>query len=273
MIIDTHTHIFHEQDYQEYTAKAGNTVAKILSVYFWSVEQPGGKGKTANLGIDEMIDFAKGKDNLFVVGAVNVDTDIARQLSELEPLLRTGKIVGIKLYPGYQYFYPSDEKIHPIAALCQRYDRPLLFHSGDFYDADGHALLKYSRPIYIDELAVKFPACRIVIAHFGFPYLLETANIVAKHDNVYTEISGTIVNFSSGKDNRKLLEQYADDLRRTYSYFPSVRKKTMFGSDFSGAHTPLNQILPYIELVRRVFSEEEQRHVFYQLADELFFNG
>lgn len=271
MIIDTHTHISCERDYQEYLARANGKVAKIFSIYFWSMEPPDNTGRMVKIGLGDVLEFAKGKENFFIVGAVNMDEDISVQITALEELLETKKIVGVKLYPGYQHFYPSDQKVYPIAELCQRYNKPLLLHTGDFYDTDGHALLKYAHPIHVDELAARFPKCKMVIAHFGFPYHLETANIAAKHDNVYTEISGTIVGFASEENNQKLLRQYADDLRRVYAYFPILKEKTMFGTDFSGEHTPLNQVTPYIELVERVFSEKEQPRVFHQLADELFF--
>ncbi|MEE9214298.1 MAG: amidohydrolase family protein [Thermodesulfobacteriota bacterium] len=168
-------------------------------------------------------------------------------------------------------FHPSDDKVYPMAELCQKYNKPLVFHSGDVYDFERKAALKYSHPIHIDDLAVKFPKCKIVIAHFGFPYHIEAANIVSKNENVYTEISGTIDKPDSNKESENLLNQYAKDLQRVFSYFPEVKAKTMFGTDYGGEHTPLNQVEPYIELVERVFLKSEQENVFHKLAEDLFF--
>ena len=185
-------------------------------------------------------------------------------------LFRSNKLFGIKLYPGYQYFYPSDEKVYPIAELCQKYNKPLIFHSGDVWNPEGGAILKYTHPIYIDELAVKFPKCKIIISHFGFPYHLETANIVSKNENVYTEISGTLDECDSDEEVINMSNQYIKDLQRVFAYFPNVKEKTMFGTDYGGENTPLNLIEPYIEVVESVFSKKEQQNVFSGLAEKLF---
>lgn len=108
-----------------------------------------------------------------------------------------------------------------------------------------------------------------MIAHFGFPYFLETANIVSKNANVYTEISGTIDAVGDPDRLRLLVSQYVQDLDRAFAYFPNVRRKTMFGTDYAGEHTGLNQVDPYIDVVDRVFAPEERAHVTTELAQRL----
>jgi len=255
MIIDIHTHIDKEKIYQQYLKKSKNKVAKIL-VMEWL------KSKD----LEGLIRFVESKKNLFVAAAINFNKDISQQLESREKLFKENKIIGIKLYPGYQHFYASDPKIYPIATLCQKYNKPLIFHTGDVWDPDNEAILKYSHPIYIDDLAVKFPKCKIILAHLGFPYHLEAANVVSKNKNVYTDISGTL-----DSPRKDLLNQYIKDLTRVFAYSPIVKEKIMFGTDYSGENTPLKEIDNYIKIVKRVFSPEEQKNVFYKLAEKLFF--
>ena len=146
-----------------------------------------------------------------------------------------------------------------------------MFHTGDVYDLKGKALLEYCHPKHIDKLAVEFPNCKIVIAHFGFPHHLETANIVSKNNNVFVDISGTIDQCDTEEERENLLNQYTQDLKRVYSYFPDVKFKTIFGTDYGGEDTSLNQVQPYIKLVENVFSKEEQESVFHGLAEKLYF--
>lgn len=260
MITDIHTHIYDEKIYQNYFKKTEDRVSKVL-VMLW--RKP---------SLAELLKFAATKSNFFVVGSIDVDKNIKGQLKIYEKLFKEKKVYGIKLYPGYQHFYPSDLKIYPIAELCQKYNKPLVFHSGDVYNPENDAILKYSHPIYIDELAVKFPKCKIVISHFGFPYYLETANIVSKNDNVYTDISGTLDKTDTEEEADNMLNQYIQDLTRVFNYFPSIKSKTMFGTDFAGEDTPLNLVDPYIKLVESIFSEKDQENVFYKLAEKIFFN-
>jgi len=259
MIIDVHTHIYNEKTFKDYFTKAKNKVAKVLVMAWFKYK------------LEDLIKFTDTKDNLYPVGTVDVDGDIEQQLEFSKKLFDDKKLFGIKLYPGYQYFYPADDKIHPIAELCQKYNKPLIFHSGDIYDPENSAILKYSHPVHIDELAVKFPKCKIVVSHVGFPYHLETANIVSKNENVFTEISGTLVECDSKKEAKNMLNQYSKDLERVFNYFSDIKSRIMFGTDYGGEDIPLNQIEPYVKLVKKLFNKKEQESVFYRLAEEVYF--
>lgn len=258
MITDVHTHIYDEKTYKTYFDKTGNAVSRLVVMGWYKYK------------IEDAMEFASQKDNVFITGSVDIDDDIKTQLEKLDKFFQEKKLFGIKLYPGYQYFYPSDEKIYSIAELCQQYDKPLIFHSGDVYNPEKDAMLKYAHPIHIDELATKFPKCKIIISHFGFPYHLETANIVSKNKNVFTEVSGTIDKCDSDEEAKNMLNQYTGDLQRVFSYYPDVKAKVMFGTDYGGEDTPLNEVKPYIKLVENVFAKKEQENVFYKLAEEIF---
>lgn len=258
MIIDIHTHIYNEKKYREYLLKAKNGVSKVVVLHWYE------------FNLDKFIKFIDTKKNLFAVGSIDINKNVAKQLSIHHKLFEKKKIFGVKLYPGYQYFYPSDKKVFSITKLCEKFNKPLIFHSGDVYDPKNKALLKYSHPIHIDELAVRFPKCKIIISHFGFPYFLETANIVSKNKNVYTDISGTIDEINTKKEMRDRIKKYAGDLEKVFGYFPNIKNKIMFGTDFSGNDTPLNLVEPYIKVAKKVFSRESQESVFYKLAENVF---
>ncbi len=259
MIIDSHTHIFNEETYKTYFEKAKGKISKAIIMHWREID------------LAKLLEFASSKGNLYVVATINTNDNIENQLEICQKLFQEKKIFGIKMYPGYQHFYPSDKIVDPIAKLCQKYNKPLVFHSGDFYDPDKKSLLKYSHPIHIDELAIRFPECKIIISHLGFPFHLEAANVVYKNDNVYTDISGTIEKVDTRKEAKDLFNQYVKDLKRIIAYFPDIKEKTMFGTDYSGEETPLNEVGSYIKVVKKVFPKENQENVFYNLAKRLFF--
>lgn len=203
---------------------------------------------------------------------MDMDRDLDGQLEFHKQLFQQGKILGIKLYPGYQHFYPSDPKVVEIAGLCQQFNKPLVFHSGDVYDTDQVALIKYAHPLHIDDLARNCPQTKIVISHFGFPYQLETAMLVSQHTHVYTDISGTIDDCGSEPEIKSLNQQYIADLRRAFQYYPQVKKKTLFATDFLGEYTPLNQVQPYIEVINKTIDQELQDHAFFKLAQQVYFS-
>jgi len=260
MIIDVHCHAWKKKTYEEYLKKSKGKISKSIILHYFREEN-----------FNKLLSFVESKDNLFLVASIDVDKDISKQVKYFESFFKKKKIFGIKLYPGYQYFYPSEKKIFPIAKLCQKYGKPLIFHSGDVWDPENKSLLKYSHPKYIGELAVNFPKCKIVISHFGFPHFLETANILSKNKNVFTDISGTLDDCSKA-EMKNLIKQYSQDLKRILTYFPDIKDKIMFGTDYSGEETPLNQVLPYIELVKKSFTKKTQENVFYKTAKKVYLN-
>lgn len=266
MIVDVHTHIYNKKNWESYKKKSKGQVGKAIVLAWYH------KNNYGFPCVSDLVKFTSNETNLFAIGSIDLKANLKPQISLHDKLFKENKIVGIKLYPGYQHFYPTDKKVTQIAKLCERYNKPLVFHSGDFYDQEGTALLKYSHPMYIDELASLCPNTKIVISHFGFPYQMETANIVSKNKNVFTDISGTIDGGDkTSKETGGLTKQYISDLKRVFNYYPNVKAKTMFGTDYAGEEYPLNQITPYIEVVKKTMNKNELANSFYQLAQQIYF--
>ncbi len=260
MIIDSHTHIDEESVFLSFMEKTRKEV-DLAFVLHWFKDD-----------LARVAEFVNSKPNLRLIAAVEVNGQdhMRRQLESIDKLFKEKKNFGIKLYPGYQHFYVSEERIHPVAELCMKYDKPLVIHSGDVFDTDGEALLKYSHPSFIDELAMKFPKLKIVISHFGFPHLLECANIVSKNDNVYTDISGTLCEGMNPDEIAVMFDEYKKDLRRVFNYFPDIKDKVLFGTDYDWHNASFDDFVWYKNLVKELFTKEEQEIVFSKLAQKLF---
>lgn len=266
MIIDIHTHICDEETLESYKKKSKNLISKVIALP--DIDNTLGIGKE----IEELLAFSEKNPSVNPAGCVDMKKDILPQIKFHENLFSQKKICAIKLYPGYQPFYPWEEKVFPVAELCGKYKKPLIFHSGDFYDPQNKSLLKYSRSIHIDALATRFPETKIVIAHFGFPDFVDTANVVSKNKNVYTDISGTIDDWGiSKKDLSNLTNQYISDLKRALNYYSNIKNKIMFGSDYSGEDTDLKLVIPYIKVMKKILNKKERENAFYKLAEKLFF--
>jgi uncharacterized protein len=264
MRIDSHTHIFNDTAYADYRKKA-DEVDRMITIQFSATEAP------PKYSLDDLLRFAATKNDLHVVVAFNCLHDHAMQLAEIEEAFRRSAIVGAKIYPGYQPLYPYDAAIDSLAELCIRFKKPLICHSGDLSTHIRGAQLEYARPIHIDRLALKFPDLKIVMAHMGFPYLLEAAMVINKNANVYADLSGTIDRPSSDEEGKRLVDYYVADLKRAFAYFPAIKAKVMFGTDYGGEHTALNQVEPYFDVIERVFEPADRTSVFGGLAEKLFF--
>lgn len=95
--------------------------------------------------------------------------------------------IGLKLYPT-DGFYPDDEVVHPLYALCTERDVPVLFHTGH---SAGRQKSKYSHPMYIDSVAADFPDLRLVMGHSGRfeAWSSEALSVALYKTNTYLDLS------------------------------------------------------------------------------------
>jgi hypothetical protein len=99
-------------------------------------------------------------------------------------------LFGIKLFPGYLPFYPADPRLAPVYEFAHRRGVPVLLHQGD--TLDGQGLIKFARPVELDEVAGRYREVRFVLCHLGNPWIEEAAEMVYKNPNVWVDTSGLL---------------------------------------------------------------------------------
>ena len=135
---------------------------------------------------DEIEQIVAAAPNRFI-GFASVDPYRPDALEVLDHAFKDQKLSGLKLNPSKQAFYPDDPMMDAIYQKCLEYNKPIMFHAGMSWEPD--CLVKYSRPVNFEEVAVKYPELRICLAHFGWPWATETAMLCLKYPNVYTDTS------------------------------------------------------------------------------------
>jgi hypothetical protein len=268
-IIDAHLHFSNKEGFREtardigevdYSAKGlrkefgeANVVAGIImGTPNQDPSQPKGYP-------DEFIQEDGTLECLFSCVGVNplkLQENPNQELDYIESELKKDKVVGIKLYPGYFTQYVHDTIYEPVYELAKTYKVPVAIHSGDTQSPKG--LLKYAHPLTIDELAVKHQDIKFIVCHMGSPWVLDTAELIAKNHNVYTDLSGILAGNQREvlrvKDVRLIVELYQQGL-----VFSNRYDKVLFGTDW-----PLVPIGPYVEFVKKLVPEEHYEDVFYR---------
>ena len=74
-----------------------------------------------------------------------------------------------------------------IYELAERHGLPILFHQGA--SPVREAPLRFAHPLLMDEVAIRFPELRVVMAHLGHPWQRETIVTIRKHPHVYADVS------------------------------------------------------------------------------------
>ena len=132
-------------------------------------------------------------------------------------------IRGFKFHPSLQGFFPDDRMAYRLYEAIQELQVPALFHTGQTGIGAGvrggaGVRLKYSNPLFLDDVAVDFPDMTIILAHPSFPWQDEALAVATHKPNVYIDLSGW-----SPKYFPPQLVRYANTL---------LRHKMLFGSDF-----------------------------------------
>ncbi|WP_368028192.1 amidohydrolase family protein [Paenibacillus sp. DCT19] len=124
--------------------------------------------------------------------------------------------------------------------------------------------MKYSHPLSMEETFLKHRDLTFMLCHLGDPWVMDTAALLEKNPNLYTDLSGWIVG-DAAKVERLLQEQtYTDHFRRAI-VFAEKYDRLVFGTDW-----PLVQLEPYIQFVKHLIPEAHWEDVFYNNALRVF---
>ncbi|MDC7237724.1 MAG: amidohydrolase family protein [Sphaerochaetaceae bacterium] len=174
----------------------------------------------SNEEIKKLIDLGEKK----FLGFASVDPNSDNYLQQLEFAFSNLKLSGLVLYPARQYFFPNEEKVADIYQLCIAYNKPIMFQCG--LNWEPNALSKYVHPLHFEEVAIKYPTLKLCISGFGWPWVRETAMLLLKYPNIYSDTS--VLYFDSAREFYSQI--FTKDIPYTW-IDRSLRHQVMFGSN------------------------------------------
>lgn len=132
-------------------------------------------------------------------------------------------IRDFKFHPTMQGFFPNDRMAYPLYEAIAEAGVPALFHTGQTGVGAGMPggngmRLKYSNPMYLDDVAADFPQMQIIAAHPSFPWQEESLAVAVHKPNVWIDLSGWRPKYFP-----PILIQYANTL---------LKDRVLFGSDW-----------------------------------------
>jgi hypothetical protein len=250
MIIDCHVHLnnYHEdavetletclQDLDLAMRRNRVDLALVLTSYRVTPGRPSTR---------RVVEATRAYPHIYVVAGLDYHTFTAEHLAELRDYVVEGKLRGLKLYPGYQPFYPSDPRWEPAYAFAAEHKIPVMIHTGDTYAPTGK--VKYAHPLHVDEVAVDHPEVNFVICHLGNPWIRDTMEVVYKNANVYTDVSGLVL---GGFENR--FEAYLRKEVQEMLLWGVEPDNLLYGSDW-----PIAAMEGYLEFMRELAIPERDR--------------
>lgn len=262
MIIDCHVHLNRYPDQEPGTLaerythlkqqmrENGIDYAIVLSSYKVDPDRP---------GVDDLLEVIGDDPAIGIVAGVSYLNYKAADLAHLRGLLRDGRILGFKLYPGYEPFYVHDARLRVVYELAAEYGVPVMIHTGDTFDPKGK--VKYAHPLEVDEVAVDFRDVTFVICHLGNPWITDAMEVIYKNDNVVGDISGFTLRRFEERFERYMLQQVHEVVA-----FAGDPHSLLFGTDW-----PICDFDPYLRFVRKLdLTEDELELVMWKNTARIF---
>lgn len=262
MIIDCHVHLnnYHEDtvptldrsldELQLAMRRNRVDIALVLTSYKVTPGRPSTR---------QVVNAVRDVDSLYVVAGLDYLSFTPEHLREITEYVQSGKVRGLKLYPGYQPFYPNDPKWTPAYEFAAEHKIPVMIHTGDTYTPKGK--LKYAHPLHVDEAAVDFPDVQFVICHIGNPWIRDCMEVVYKNANVHADISGLTLGAFEDRFEIYMQRQLQDML--LYGVEPNA---VLFGTDW-----PISSMESYIKFMEELaIRENEKRMILSENAIDLF---
>jgi predicted TIM-barrel fold metal-dependent hydrolase len=206
-----------------------------------------------------VVEATRAHRNLFVVAGLSYADFTEAELERISPGVAEGKIRGLKIYPGYEPFFPNDAKLAPAFVFAREHSLPVMVHTGDTYTPRGK--LKYSHPLNVDELAVEHPEVNFVICHIGNPWIRDCMEVVYKNANVYCDFSGLVLGNFDDRFESYMRKQVQEML--LYGVQP---EKCLFGTDW-----PLSSMESYLEFMDELrMPPRDRRMIMHENTIRLF---
>jgi predicted TIM-barrel fold metal-dependent hydrolase len=144
----------------------------------------------ANMGMHIPNDFIgtylhANKDRAIGIGSVDPTQPNAAE--SLRLAVKEWGLHGVKISPPYQGFHPHSEEAYSVYRAAADLGIFLMFHQASVFSPNGFH--EYASPSLLDKVAREFRSTKLLLAHFGKPWMNETVELMMKNRNVYADVS------------------------------------------------------------------------------------
>lgn len=196
--------------FEDYQAQAS---AEVRTIVF------GGKAKLSGLWVDDQFvaEYVAAHPHK-LIGFLSLDLTQTGWEEELRFGHEALGLKGVKLMPMYAGFHPHDAKFDDFWRYTTSHNLPVLLHTGTTFVSQ--APLSCTLPRHLDEVAIRFPEQKLILAHLAHPYEGECVAVIRKHPNVYADISALHYRPFQLYHSLMLVQEYG------------VWEKVLFGTDY-----------------------------------------
>jgi uncharacterized protein len=225
MKIDCHLHLPVREQLHDIEAQKGFLFQEMKANDIdYGIVIPDNLRESSIGNLRQCLALFENENRIFLMPSIQILKEPVSNIEGFDSLLKNQKIVGLKIFPGHDEHYPNDARLKPFIALCLKYDKPFVVHTG--WNSRNPDTAKWNDPEYIVELANEYPRLKIVICHYFWPMMEYCYKITRGYRNIFFDTSALAdkeVEDATGKRTIKII------LEKTITDNP---KSVLFGSDF-----------------------------------------
>lgn len=230
-IIDMHVHAFEGSTERDFYGNPGAKTAEMLFKGTYEQFRKWNVVKAVVSGRFDMVEMWKSKDkeDRIIRGILMLEPNKDQMdPTRFESLVKAGKIeVFGEIEPMLKGMTINDPVWQPYLAICEKYDVPLMLHTGNI----PKALLPWATklrqrlgdPYLIEDVLVKYPKLRIYTCHVGVEWREHTLALMIGYPQLYTDL-GAMLWFNPL--DRKMAKEFLADAK-----LAGCLDRVMFGSD------------------------------------------
>jgi len=157
------------------------------------------------------------------VGFAAVDVNSPSAADDLEQAIRDMGLVGLALDPGFcdPPLYPDDPKLEPLYRRCLHLEVPAMITVSGRAGPD----ISFADPVRVDRLAASFPDLQIVVAHAGWPRVMEMLAVADRRPNVWISPDQYAVNLPGASHLVEAANSFLGDRLLFGSSYPFLPMK------------------------------------------------
>ncbi len=214
---------------------------------------------------DDFYSETKDDDRIFICECIDCLKPITPQLNKIKNNLNKYKIIGIKIYLGYQPIFANDKKLFEVYDFAKKQGLSVVFHCGvGAENLKSEKNINYASCVPVGEIAKLYPETNFIVSHFDYPHLDDCLNVILNNKNVFTDISGEYENFNN-LDYSILMKDFITKLNNAMSKYDKsqIAQKVMFGTDYFGIGSGFEAVEEYIETAKILFGEQNLENILF----------
>jgi hypothetical protein len=122
------------------------------------------------------------------IGFAGVDPHKGKAaVTEIDRCIKELALSAVGLRPFMHDIYANNPKYFPIYARCEELGVPIWIHTSVNWTTKRR--MDYGRPIFLDDVCIKFPALKLIAGHGGWPWVNEMVALVRRHPKLHLDTS------------------------------------------------------------------------------------